>query len=174
MSATGYLAPLKFALAGAALAALSLAFVFQRTPAPLVLPTEQAILAKNVQAIVLAQMPFDAPDWVPDEVTKKKALMRAYELNGDSMAGERMIDVSKEDLTERVTADQPADPNERNALDAQAEDRPDWDARRRFMNRTFRATRRQLARHDEAKPKNVCERHGLHKVVYGDKWRCRK
>lgn len=37
--------------------------------------------------------PFDTPNWVPDEETKKRALKRAYELNGNSMVGP-MIDVS--------------------------------------------------------------------------------
>jgi hypothetical protein len=170
--------PTKLALAGAAAAALSAAFIFQRTLAPLVLPTEQSIMAKNARTLALAQMPFETPSWVPDEATKIKALKRAYQLNGNSMVGDHMIDVSKEDLTEHVTADQPAhaeaeivDPKSRNALDAQADEPKDWDARRRFMNRTFRETR---LRYSEAKPKDVCAKHGMHKVVYRGSWRCRK
>ena len=38
------------------------------------------------------------------------------------------------------------------------------------MNRVFRATRRQLA--EEDKPKDICAKHGMHKVYYGDSWRC--
>jgi len=173
--------PTKIVLAGAAMVSLLIMFAFQRTPAPLVLPTEATIKAKNIQTWAILQPPFDTPSWVPDEVTKKKALMRAYELNGNSMVGEHMIDVSKEDLTEHVTADQPvhaatevAGPNERNTLDAQAGDKPDWEGRRRFMNRTFRATRHQLAHHNEDKPKDVCTRHGMHRVQYLKTWRCRK
>lgn len=177
----------KLALAGAAAAALSAAFIFQRTPAPLVLPTEQSIMAKNARTLALAQMPFETPSWVPDEATKIKALKRAYEITGtmnayDGMSvyfsthGPGSIDVSNDPVVHpelKKTEAPPVeivDPKSRNALDAQTED-PDWDARRRFMNRTFRGTR---VRYSEAKPKDVCARHGMHKVVYRGSWRCRK
>ena len=35
---------------------------------------------------------------IPDEATKKKALLRAYHLNGDKMAGWGSIDLSNDDL----------------------------------------------------------------------------
>lgn len=157
----------KIALAGAAALALSAAFIFQRTPAPLVLPTEQAIIEKNTRTIAMAQLPFETPSWVPDEATKKKALLRAYELNGNKMCC-GSIDVSKEDLTESVTADGPAhaaaeivDPNERNALDAETDN-------------IERLQQKWLHLRGDRKETDVCKRHGLHKVEYSGKWRCRK
>jgi hypothetical protein len=122
-------------------------------------------------ALLLLVLAAPALAQAPDEATKAAALKRAYEMNGNSMVRWGSIDLSEEDKAGQVTADAPAhaaaevtDPNALNPLDAQA---PDWEARRRFMNRTFKATRNQLAG-------DVCERHGMHKVVYGDKWRCRK
>jgi hypothetical protein len=160
-----------------------------------------ASTVKSVPTVALVQMPFDVPNWVPNEITKKKALLRAYELNGHKMCCGSidvtdMIDdspptpsdplpsaeeIAKRFPTDQVTADAPAhaaveaaDPNSRNALDAQADDKPDWERRRRFMNRTFRATRNQLAHQGEDKPKDVCEKHGMHRVEYRKSWRCRK
>jgi hypothetical protein len=54
---------------------------------------------------------------------------------------------------------------EKNALDDAAD--VDWEVRRQFMHRTFRATRQQLA-------KDICERHGMHKVTTKNSWRCKK
>ena len=44
----------------------------------------------------------------------------------------------------------------------------DWDARRKFMNRTFRVARHELD--------NVCTRHNMRKVTTrgGKAWRCQK
>jgi hypothetical protein len=147
--------PTKLALAGTAMFALLLAFAFQRTPAPLVLPTEQSIMAKNARTLALAQMPFETPSWVPDEATKKKALMRAYHMNGGSMVGDHMIDVSKQ---EGIVAD----PDTVNELDEQAqktaqvqEDKP-------------------VRRHGPHAVENTCTKKGLQKVEYGGHWRCRK
>ena len=156
--------PTKIALAGAAMTVLLIMFATRPAPAP-DLPLDPAVRA--IPTETLAQMPFEHPSWEPDEATKKKALMRAYHMNGGSMVGDHMIDVSQ---PESIVAD----PGVVNELDDQA-DKSDWEARRRFMNRTFRATHDQLAHHDKTKKDDdVCKRHGLHKVVYGDKWRCRK
>jgi hypothetical protein len=124
-------------------------------------------------------MPFETPTWVPDEATKKKSLKRAYEITGTMNAWDGMgtyfsvhdqssIDLSREDFTDRVTADTPAtvevaDPNSRNALDAQADEPAKGYGRQK------------LAHQSEAKTEtDICTRHGMHKVVYRDRWRCRK
>ena len=155
--------PIKIALAGTAMFALLIMFATRPDPTP---PAELVVRAIPTEPIL--QPAFDTPSWVPDEATKKKALMRAYHMNGGSMVGDHMIDVSQQEGI--VTADAPAhaevevvDPNERNALDAQAEEPAKGHGRQKLAHRS------------EAKLEtDVCQRHGLHKVVYGDKWRCRK
>ena len=119
--------------------------------------------------------PFDTPSWVPDEATKKRALMRAYELNGNSMVG-HMIDVSDDqvvhdgmlkfktdgkdwDVTKKQVKTQsiivkPVDfppPHEKNTLDAIAD----------------------LTDPEPAKA-DICKRHHMRKVTTGNSWRCRK
>jgi hypothetical protein len=166
--------PTKIALAGAAMTVLLIMFATRPDPTP---PVELVVLEKikgtspdvprAIPTEPILQPAFDTPSWVPDEATKKKALLRAYHMNGGSMVGDHMIDVSQ---PEGIVAD----PGVVNELDEQA-DNPNWEARRRFMNRTFRATHDQLAHHDKTKSEtDICKKHGLHKVVYGDKWRCRK
>jgi hypothetical protein len=63
-----------------------------------------------------------------------------------------------------------AAPEEKNFIDATAD--TNWDARRKFMNRTFRATRQMLA---DADVRDVCQQHDMHKVIThgGKSWRCR-
>jgi hypothetical protein len=163
----------KVVLAGSAMSVLLLMFATRPDPLPPAEKDQDRI--KSAHTIVLAQMPFDTPSWVPSEATKRKALLKAYELNGNSMCC-GSIDVSKEDLTERVAPDAPAHAAAEPVADEAADKQPDWDARRKFMNRTFRATRQQLANvnRETKTEKDVCQRHGMHKVTYGDKWRCRK
>jgi hypothetical protein len=46
--------------------------------------------------------PFDTVEWVPDEAMKKRALLRAYLLNGNSMVGRAAIDVSDDPVVTGV------------------------------------------------------------------------
>jgi hypothetical protein len=156
--------PLKIALAGTAMFVLLIMFATRPAPAPEP-PAEPVVRAIPTEPIL--QPVFDTPSWVPDEATKRKALMRAYHMNGGSMVGDHMIDVSQQEGI--VTADAPAhaevdvvDPNERNALDAQAEEP------------TKGRSRVKLAHRSEAKPEDTCAKHGMYRVEYRKTWRCRK
>lgn len=128
----------KIVLATSAVIALLATFAITRIPGP-----APPVLDRSTPTIALEQLPFDTPSWVPDEATKKKALMLAYDITGTMNAydgtswyfsthDQGSIDVSKiladRVITDRVTADAPAkasvdiaDPNTRNVLDAQAE-----------------------------------------------------
>lgn len=159
--------PTKIALAGAAMTVLLIMFATRPAPAP-DLPLDPVVRA--IPTETLAQMPFDHPSWEPNEDTKTWALKRGYELNGNRMCC-GSIDVSQE-VAERNAG--VVSPDEKNALDDEAGNAEDHEARRRFMHRVFKATRDQLAKAEVKQDADICKRHGLHKVVYGDKWRCRK
>jgi hypothetical protein len=106
------------------------------------------IPSKSIPTQRIIQPPFDTPSWVPDEETKKRALRRAYELNGDKMVG-GMIDVSDDPM---VTGVAPAE--EKNPLDAIAD----------------------MTNPLPAPAADICKRHGMRKVTSEDgrSWRCRK
>lgn len=59
--------------------------------------------------------PFETPSWVPNEETKKRALLRGYELNGNSMCC-GSIDVSDDPIVTGRTVITPE--TEFNVLDA--------------------------------------------------------
>ena len=112
--------------------------------------------------IALALLVTPALAQEPSEEVKKAALMRAYHLNGDSMAGWGSIDLSKVNVTDtkvecftvlgEVTGK------------AFFECRPPVEA----------AVVAQAEPAAPAPTPDICKRHGLHKVVRGDSWRCRK
>jgi hypothetical protein len=108
----------------------------------------------------------------PDEATKIWALKRAYQLNGNSMVGPT-IDLTGESPYGVVVKPEKvvpvAAPEEKNEVDKAAD--TNENARQRFMNRTLRATKQQLA---ESKS-DLCERHHMHKVFTPDhkSWHCK-
>ena len=125
--------------------------------------------------IVLALLATPALAQEPSEDVKRAALMRAYHLNGDSMVGSRMIDMSGVDVT---------NPNvECFMLDGEVTKQTSFDCRERIETPKPKAEvpKPKLAAAAAAaevevptsKP-DVCRRHGLRKVTRGNSWRCRK
>jgi hypothetical protein len=99
------------------------------------------------------QTAYFFPD-IPDREVINWALKRAYQLNGNSMVGyDKMVDLSKEKpfsvvvRTEKMTVTIPATPP-----------KPE----------------EQLAQLKPVRPSDVCTKHGMHKVITGSSWRCRK
>jgi hypothetical protein len=99
------------------------------------------------------QTAYFFPD-IPDREVIAWALKRAFQLNGNSMVGyDKMVDLSKEKpfsvvvKTEKMTVTIPA---------------------------PAPTAEQQLAQMKPVKPADVCTRHGMHKVVTGPSWRCRK
>ena len=104
-----------------------------------------------------------ADDPAPTEEQKRDAIRGAFDLP-------RLV------KTERIILDpKPEEPAD-----------VDWDERRKFMHRTFKATRQQLADPPEDAPPPVvkrrrhvnrddfCARHKMQLVQTGKTWRCRK
>jgi hypothetical protein len=122
--------------------------------------------------IVLALLATPALAQEPSEEVKKAALMRAYHLNGDSMVGSRMIDMSGVDVT---------DPNiECFMIEGEVTKQTSFDCRQKIEapKPKAEALRPKLAAAAEVEvpaPKpDICRRHGLRKVTEGKSWRCRK
>src|SRR4051812_29131133 len=120
--------------------------------------------------IVLALLAAPAYAQEPSEEVKKAALMRAYHLNGDSMVGSRMIDMSGVDVT---------DPNVECFM-IPGEVQTSFDCRQKMETPKPKAEapKTKLATAAEVEvpaPKpDICRRHGLRKVTEGKSWRCRK
>jgi hypothetical protein len=120
--------------------------------------------------IVLALLATPALAQEPSEDVKRAALMRAYHLNGDSMVGSRMIDMSGVDVT---------NPNvECFMLDGEVTKQTSFDCRERIETPKPKAEvpKPKLAAADVelAPATDICRRHGLRKVTRGNTWRCRK
>jgi hypothetical protein len=121
--------------------------------------------------IILALLAAPALAQEPSEAVKKAALMRAYHLNGDSMVGSRMIDMSGVDVT---------DPNvECFMVEGEVTRQTSFDCRQKIQAPKPKAEvpKTKLAAAAEvelAPPMDICRRHGLRKVVQGKSWRCRK
>ena len=93
---------------------------------------------------------------IPTEAEKIEALKLAYKLNGNSMVGSQMIDLSGPDL-----------PKADKALPQKLEDMtPAEDAIWPKLERRVR----------EAQVSDTCTRHGMRKVITegGRSWRCRR
>ena len=122
--------------------------------------------------IVLALLATPALAQEPSEAVKKAALMRAYHLNGDSMVGSRMIDMSGVDVT---------DPNiECFMIEGEVTKQTSFDCRQKVETPKPKAEapKTKLATAAEVEvpaPKpDICRRHGLRKVTEGKSWRCRR
>ena len=97
-----------------------------------------------------AQQPIE-----PTEEQKIDALKRAYHINGDSMVGDHMIDLTAPRVIQTVPEMPVADPVNKNALDALAD-----------VNLT--PPPRSMD--------DICARHHLHRVMIqgGKAWRCKR
>jgi hypothetical protein len=122
--------------------------------------------------IVLALLATPAYAQAPSEEVKKAALMRAYHLNGDSMVGSKMFDMSGVDVT---------NPNvECFMVEGDVTKQTSFDCRERIETPKPKAEalRPKLATAAEvevpASKPDICRRHGLRKVTEGKSWRCRK
>jgi hypothetical protein len=96
----------------------------------------------------------------PTEEQKINALKHAYELSSGA------TDV-RPVKTERIIP--VAAPEEKNAIDKTADD----EARRLAVHRALYAVRQMIV---DKKEQDVCERHGMHKVLLngGKSWHCKK
>ena len=111
------------------------------------------VIAFTLAALLAWLAPAPAQE-ISDEATKKAALMRAYRANGNSMVGWGSYDATQKEVqVERIIPVTPA--TERNALDAIAD-----------MTNPDPAPAPRRA--------DICQRHHMHKVYYGEKWRCRR
>ena len=111
--------------------------------------------------IALALLVTPALAQEPTEGVKKAALMRAYHLNGDSMAGWGSIDLSKVNVTDTKV--------ECFTIVGEVTGKAFFECRQPVEAAV-------VAQADPAPaPKlDICKRHGLRKVVRGDSWRCRR
>jgi hypothetical protein len=102
--------------------------------------------------VILLSPPAWAQQEEPSWEVKKAALIDAYHANGDRMSGWGMYERD----TPRVVQTEPVTPvakaEVKNELDQQADQQP-----RQVSTKT-----------------DICARHGMHKVIKGDSWRCRK
>lgn len=90
----------------------------QADPLPAMRVAENSVVIRPVykfEAFEPLPPKFDTPSWVPDEATKKRALQRGYELNGNKMCC-GSIDVSQDPVVTGRTAITPE--TEFNVLDA--------------------------------------------------------
>ena len=111
--------------------------------------------------IALALLVTPALAQEPSDEVKKAALMRAYHLNGDSMVGGSVdlshVDVANDQVTCAVI--------EGGATGKQ------------FFECHEAPAPVVIAQADPAAPipkPDICKRHGLHKVVRGNSWHCRR
>jgi hypothetical protein len=119
--------------------------------------------ASAIIALALLAAPAYAQE--PSEEVKKAALMRAYHLNGDSMVGSRMIDMSGVDVT---------DPNvECFLIPGDVTRETSFDCRKKGEPPVVAAAAEAPAPKPDTKP-DTCRQHGLRKVTEGKSWRCRK
>jgi hypothetical protein len=118
-----------------------------------------AALLLALAAPALAQQPIE-----PTEEQKIDTLKQAYHINGDSMVGDHMIDLTAPRVIQTVPEMPVADPANKNELDEQA------DKTNRLQQKWV-----QL-RGDRKLPKNICEEHDMHKVIAhgGKAWRCKR
>ncbi len=95
---------------------------------------------------------------IPTEAEKIEALKLAYKLNGNSMVGSQMIDLSKPDIpkADKILPVQP-----QKLEDTAPEEDAVWP---------------KLKRVREAQVSDICTRHGMRKVTTegGRSWRCRR
>jgi hypothetical protein len=112
--------------------------------------------------LLLAATAATAQQYIPSEEEKVAALKEAYRLNGNSMVGDRMIDLTAPRVvkTDRIMPEARAE--DKNELD-EAADNVD-----RLQQKWLRLHGDRLAEAD------VCARHHMHKVVRGTSWRCKR
>ena len=113
--------------------------------------------------IALALLATPALAQEPSEEVKKAALMRAYHLNGDSMAGWGSIDLSKIDVTDTKV--------ECFTVLGEVTGKAFFECRQPVEAPAVVAQAEPAA---PAPKPDICKRHGLRKVVRGDSWRCRR
>lgn len=119
-----------------------------------------AALLLALAAPALAQQPIE-----PTEEQKIDALKRAYHINGDSMVGDHMIDLTAPRLIQTVPEMPVADPASKNKLDEQAD-----------LN--AKDVEKFISRQNEKRAAfaEVCQQHGMRKVITtgGRSWRCKR
>jgi hypothetical protein len=108
-------------------------------------------MLKPAIAVLLLIAPAAAQG--PSEVDKAAVLNRAYAYNGNRMVGWGSIDLTGEPIAIRTTLVEPSRPEP--------------------IKEPVKAPAVKIASAEKPE-RNICTRHGMHKVTLGRTWRCRR